>query len=353
MPFWNVISSSSSKKKKRKEEEEPTEEKLPTGCLHHKNHEKTATGAITSDERMNSETNNHHHINNEKIKIIEIEHLPLMENDPKHLLKIVHMSDSHRFHENLKNFPEGDVFIHSGDISHKSEWKDCENDQIQTKELESNFKCAPSVISFNKWLDKLPYKVKIVILGNHDIGFNGISPNFIQQKILPNAIYLQDQAVIIKYKGKHLLKIYGTPWTTSRNMGFSMSHSLIDQKWKEIPEDVDILVTHLPPFGVMDLAGGSEPQQYCDYCKKNHKYRRHWGNVALRKRAIQLNEKGKLKAHLFGHVHEFHGLEIERHSKGKVPLIYSNGASVTNHNDTDVKSPNVIEIDMDEIPDKK
>ncbi|KAG2394265.1 hypothetical protein C9374_004029 [Naegleria lovaniensis] len=289
MPSWNIFSSSSSKNRKH-HSEDPREEKLPTA-----DREKTLKKQSCSDSNKNE-------------KIIEIDHLPVMEQQVgKRKLKLVHMSDSHQFHEHLKNFPEGDIFIHS----------------------------AIFLI-----------RVKIVIFGNHDIGFNGISPEFVQNNVLTNAIYLQDQSVIIKYKGKQLLKIYGTPWTSSRNMGFSMNRKDIEQKWNDIPNDIDVLVTHLPPFGIMDLASGTEPQHYCDYCKKNHCYKRHWGNEALRKRSIQLNEQAKLKAHLFGHVHEYHGLELEKQSNATVPLIYSNGASVANHNDNDVRDLNVIELDL-------
>ena len=58
---------------------------------------------------------------------ISIDSLPMMEEHPEGKITIVHMSDSHISHQYLKTVPDGDIFIHSGDISHKSEWYDLED----------------------------------------------------------------------------------------------------------------------------------------------------------------------------------------------------------------------------------
>ncbi|EFC48665.1 predicted protein [Naegleria gruberi] len=280
-----------------------------------------------------------------------IDNLPMMEKHPHHKLTIVHMSDSHISHQFLKSIPDGDIFIHSGDISHKSEWYDWQ--QKIEKELEKNpnlnreelYESTPSISSFNEWIGELPHPIKIVIAGNHEMGFNGLTRSFIRKNILPNAIYLQDQTLIINYKGQELLRLYGTPWTTSSNMGFSISRHRIKDKWEKIPMETDVLITHLPPFGIMDLASGKDPAFFCDYCKKEHKYRKHWGNVELRNKAIELNSKGCLQAHLYGHVHEFHGTTVEPITKDSSrPLLYSNAASVGSHTDKNILKPNVIEI---------
>jgi predicted phosphohydrolase len=49
-----------------------------------------------------------------------------------------------------------------------------------------------TVKDFNEWLGSLPHKHKIVIAGNHEIGFNSLTKEKIQKKILTNCIYLQD-----------------------------------------------------------------------------------------------------------------------------------------------------------------
>ena len=49
------------------------------------------------------------------------------------------------------------------------------------------------------------------------------------------------------------INIYGTPWTSSNHMGFS-SDSLW-KKWNLINKNTDILLTHMPIFGMLDRAG--------------------------------------------------------------------------------------------------
>jgi hypothetical protein len=44
-------------------------------------------------------------------------------------------------------------------------------------------------------------------------------------------------------------------------MAFSARRSKLGEKWAKIPNDTDILITHLPPFGVLDQAWvGSPPK---------------------------------------------------------------------------------------------
>lgn len=58
--------------------------------------------------------------------------------------------------------------------------------------------------------------------------------------------------------------------------------------YSQIPPDTDILITHGPPFGILDQASGSGDHQGCR---------------ALLDRILQL----KPKLHVFGHVHGAHG----------------------------------------------
>jgi Icc-related predicted phosphoesterase len=182
-----------------------------------------------------------------------------------------------------------------------------------------------SVIQFNDYLQSLPHKIKIVIGGNHEIGFNNFTKEFIQQNVITNAIYLQDESLQVNLPDKRSLLFYGTPWTTSNNMGFSMSRSIISQKWDKIPENTDVLITHLPPQGYLDLATGTTPDA-CKICDiPIHRYKRHWGCPKLTERTKHLCAHGRLKVHLFGHVHEEWGKK-EVDISGK-KLLYCNGAA--------------------------
>jgi len=50
---------------------------------------------------------------------------------------------------------------------------------------------------FNEWLGKQPFKYKIVISGNHEVGFNKKGRAEVQ-KLLTNAVYLEDSGVEIE-----------------------------------------------------------------------------------------------------------------------------------------------------------
>lgn len=65
----------------------------------------------------------------------------------------------------------------------------------------------------------------------------------------------------------------------------------------QVPKDIDVLVTHSPPEGILDCYPGYHDAE-------------HWGSPAL---AGWLNSRNyapvTLKAHLFGHVHEAHSIK--------------------------------------------
>ena len=75
-------------------------------------------------------------------------------------MKLVCISDTHRMYKRI-NVPKGDVFIHAGDIE--------------------IYNCLSELRDFNKWLDSLPHKHKIVIAGNHDRFFYQTDTDKIQK----------------------------------------------------------------------------------------------------------------------------------------------------------------------------
>lgn len=83
---------------------------------------------------------------------------------------------------------------------------------------------------------------KVVIAGNHDLYLENKSLDEIQ-KLLSNAIYLQDSECNIKG-----LRIYGTPWIPKFGKWAFMlsSKHKLNQKWEKIPSGIDILITHGP-----------------------------------------------------------------------------------------------------------
>jgi len=179
-------------------------------------------------------------------------------------MKITLMSDTHALHDQL-DIPDGDLFIFAGDMT--------------------NCRTARDVEDFNAFLGRLPHKHKIVIGGNHD---HQLARNPEKSKALLSAgIYLQDEQVEVSG-----VKIYGSPWQPLFNDRACDAFALqrgepLRQKWDMIPDDVDILVTHTPPAGILDLDG-----PVCHGC-------------------FDLTEalcRVKPRYHIFGHVHSNHGM---------------------------------------------
>ena len=157
-------------------------------------------------------------------------------------MKIVAISDTHTLH-NKVNMPEGDMLICAGDFTDQGSITD--------------------VAKFASWLAWLPYKYKIVIAGNHDFIFEregysyrhtsssadmtDIAINLLTEK---GVIYLQDQACVIED-----IKIYGSPWQPRFfDWAFNADRGEELQRiWANIPEKTDILITHGPPAGILDV----------------------------------------------------------------------------------------------------
>lgn len=85
------------------------------------------------------------------------------------------------------------------------------------------------------------------------------------------------------------LKIFGSPYSLKYSRGaFQYSKEDDDKVWSSIPLEVDILVTHEPPFGILDQTNKGV----------------HAGSPAL----LRLVEVMKPRVHIFGHIHEGHGI---------------------------------------------
>ena len=181
-------------------------------------------------------------------------------------MKIVFISDTHGQHRKLKELPKADLIIHGGDVSRMG--KDHE------------------VEDFLNWFQCLDYAHKIFIAGNHDFYFENWSAPFIRKKLSSNCHYLCNSGVTIEG-----ISFWGSPITpTFFNWAFNEDRGKPIQKfWKMIPEETDVLITHGPPFGILDRTiSGLEVG--CEDLLKTIK-------------------KLKPKFHLFGHIHEAYGEE--------------------------------------------
>lgn len=207
--------------------------------------------------------------------------------------KIWHISDTHGYH-GLLNEPEGiDMVMHSGDCSN----------------YRDRFRNEQEVRNFITWYSSLSIKHKIYVAGNHDTSIESghiTKENFTQAGI----IYLEHESIEIDG-----IKIFGSPYTPEFcQWAFNVRRDQLHDYWKDIPEDTDIMVTHGPPKGALDLA--YDRAGNLEFC----------GDEALRKRINQLN----FKLVLFGHIHNNEGIinagQVRRSGSN---TICSNGSVVT------------------------
>ena len=182
-------------------------------------------------------------------------------------MKIVFISDTHGLHDELE-LPKGDLIIHGGDISDRG-----------TRE---------EVVSFLNWFTKLDFSIKIFIGGNHDI-FLDENPVDLLELIPSNIIYLRNNSVEING-----MRIWGSPVTPDfENWAFGKSRKAMEEHWKYMPKEIDVLLTHTPPFGILDKSS-EQTALGCEY---------------LLSKVKEL----KPKFHLFGHIHASYGqVEIDK-----------------------------------------
>ena len=152
--------------------------------------------------------------------------------------------------------PAGDILIHAGDFT--------------------NFGDADNAKDFNEWLGDLPHPYKIVVNGNHES--NAPWKNEVK-KIVSNATYLIGESHTIEWNGRSV-KFYGT------NFFWPMKDDDENPHFKQIDEDVDILVAHGPVDGYVDSGKGC-------------------GSLL---RTCQRLQPNKLKLVISGHMHQGYGI---------------------------------------------
>jgi Icc-related predicted phosphoesterase len=193
-------------------------------------------------------------------------------------MKIDCIADLHGYKPKLTG---GDLLIIAGDLTARD-----------TKE---------EIDEFDDWLYKQKYKKKIFIAGNHDNNLVGETPKIYKATFtneLSNSIrsfekfeYLCDSGT--EFEG---LKIWGSPWSllfdkiNPKCKAFTGTEEDLEKKFDIIPEDVNILITHTPPYGMLDNTVDGV-----------------WaGSMSLLHRMLDL-KPGKLLLHCFGHIHEARG----------------------------------------------
>jgi Icc-related predicted phosphoesterase len=147
--------------------------------------------------------------------------------------KILCISDLHGFL--LDDLPECDILIIGGDIA-------------PTVDHSVIFQRSWFETNFTEWANQVPAKHIVAVAGNHDFVFQA-DEEFGSKLDIPNFTYLYDSLVRIED-----LVIWGSPW--SLNFGpwaFMGTEKQLEERYKLIPDEVDIIVSHTPPFSKRDL----------------------------------------------------------------------------------------------------
>ncbi len=223
------------------------------------------------------------------------------------MTQLVLISDTHGLHDHVKVPPQGDILIHCGDST---------NDTGRA-----------ALRSFLVWFERQPQPRKILIAGNHCGAFS-LWPDLARamvKEVAPSVTYLQDEAIEIDG-----IKIYGSPWTPT----FFDWHFMKDRGgdirryWDMIPDDTDVLITHGPAYGCLDVSG------YSDGAERNPKV----GCKDLYEAILRVRPK----VHAFGHIHHSYSTKDLIHDDGSKTILIN--ASVCNEGYKPINSPWIFSI---------
>jgi len=164
--------------------------------------------------------------------------------EPK--VKVICISDTHNTHAEQPPLPDGDILIHSGDLTVGGTRKEMDD-----------------VLA---WLASQPHPHKVFIAGNHDKCLAEEETQAHIAATYPTLTYLQESSAVVTVRGR-ALRIYGSPYTQDLgNWAFQYTRVLpqlyaphryeyeAQRVWARIEPATDILVTHGPPFAHRDLA---------------------------------------------------------------------------------------------------
>lgn len=223
-------------------------------------------------------------------------------------MDITTISDLHGYYPEL---PALDLLIVAGDFTARDE--------------------VGQITEFMSWVSMQNYDKKILVAGNHD---NSLMKEWEWIKEYPGVEYLCDSGTQLEYEEpirclfgseepklltyRKTLKIWGSPWTTRfpgmnpKCMAFTVdTDEELAEKWALIPDDIDILITHSPPYGLFDQV---------EHITKGKKKLSSVGSRSLRNHVLN---RIKPRLHVFGHIHEFGGRMIDTST-----TIFINGSYV-------------------------
>lgn len=147
-------------------------------------------------------------------------------------MKIIAISDTHCRWQNLV-IPECDILISTGDYSYHGQ--------------------PDIVLNFHKWMGEQKARHFISVQGNHE---EWVEKNFSAAKAIAQGacptIHFMDEGPIeiegIKFWCSSITPFFHN-WAYNRHRGPD-----IKRHWDMIHADTDVLLTHGPPYGILDIA---------------------------------------------------------------------------------------------------
>ncbi|OQE14267.1 hypothetical protein PENFLA_c039G00549 [Penicillium flavigenum] len=149
---------------------------------------------------------------------------------------------SNTYHQRPE-IPPGDILIHAGDLT-------------------SDGSLAELQITLN-WLQAQPHPIKVAVAGRADRYLDKMKKGgrrwrhgHRERAYWGDIIYLEHQHVTVTARNGRQLRIYGSPYSpmTVPSLAFQYSHS--DNIWDRVPDNMDILITHTPPYTHRDTLRG-------------------------------------------------------------------------------------------------
>lgn len=187
-------------------------------------------------------------------------------------MRIVAISDVHGKWNKL-TIPECDVLISAGDYSFKGE--------------------KHMVKDFHEWLNKQDAGYIISVQGNHELW---VEKNFEEAKAIAEVactgVHFIGSGQAVEIEG---IKFYGsaiTPWFYDWAWNVKRGPDII-KEWAKIPDDTNVLITHSPAYGILDIV------PYFDGTPKER--------VGCHDLMNRINNLKQLKVHISGHIHHSYG----------------------------------------------
>jgi hypothetical protein len=181
-------------------------------------------------------------------------------------VRVVAVSD---LHGQLPTIPSCDLLLLAGDLCPIAD---------HAEDVQRTFLAGP----FADWLEQAPAGAIVGVAGNHDL-IAELEPALLAG--LPWSYLVDDETEAAG------LCIWGSPFAvTYGDWAFMESEAELERRFAAIPDGLDVLLVHGPPFGVLDHAvRGADA-----------------GSHALRRAVL----RARPAVAVFGHIHEGHGEDL-------------------------------------------